>query len=74
MAVRATMQESRQSPQELQAIMAEARIAPQHGPAAVRTNGQSLDSPCGRRQAEEAAAFVPGHCVWPAHSDSGLTS
>jgi hypothetical protein len=71
MAVRAGMQESRQSPQELQAIMVEARIAPQHAPVA-RTNGRSLDGACRRRQAE-VAAYVTGPSAWPAQSGSGVT-
>ena len=72
MAVRAGMQESRQSPEELQAIMAQARVPPQHTPAAEHTNGRCLDVPYRLRQAETAAAYAVGQHAWQAQSGSGV--
>jgi len=60
MAARAAMLESRQSPQELQSIMAEARVAAQT--SAQQTNGHMAGNHCSWQRAEATPVDAASHC------------
>ncbi len=60
MAARAAMLESRQSPQELQSIMAEARVAARN--PAQRTNGHVSTDHCNWPRAQAIPAHAADYC------------